>query len=63
MKNDDLREFMKKHEFNREDLADLLGVTKCGVDHWLTGIRRIPETTARLLRLFDKDPDLMRKFY
>lgn len=55
----ELKEWMKYHEFDKETLGELLGVTWQAVNHWLLGTRPMPVTTDRLLKLFDIDPKLI----
>lgn len=62
MNRDQLQSFMAKHGLSAEQLADLIGLTKSAVDHWLNGIRSIAKPYGRLMRLFDKHPELMRDF-
>ncbi len=58
----ELREFMAKYELNPGNLAELLGVTRMAVINWLGCKRAISLNTARLIRLFDRRPELMREF-
>lgn len=48
--------------FSNQEFADLLGVTRPAVDHWVTGRREVPPTTVRLLRLFYAQPKVMKDF-
>lgn len=58
----ELRVWMLDVRLNEQALADLLGVTKGCVRHWLSGARKIPETTARLIKYFKKYPTAMLDF-
>lgn len=62
MTSKDLKSWMSRHGFTSAELADYLGMTKTGVDHWLTGKRRIPEPMGRLFNFFDLRPKLMKEF-
>lgn len=57
-----LREWMGKHGYNTEALADKLGLTKQAVSYWLEGKRVIPEPMGRLLLFFDVKPELLRYY-
>lgn len=62
MTNRELQVFLTEHNLTKEEFADILGVSKSGVTHWLTGIRDISKPVARLCKLFTKYPELMREF-
>lgn len=62
MNKNELEEFMKRHGLNDTDLADILGVTPMAIHHWLSGRRGMSLTISRLLRLFDRNPDLIREY-
>lgn len=57
-----LEQFLVRHDLTNAQFARLLGVTPPAVDHWLLGRRAVPLTTVRLLRLFDRRPELMLEF-
>lgn len=57
-----LEQFLVRHDLSNAEFARLLGVTGPAVDHWLLGRRAIPLTTVRLLKLFDRKPELMLEF-
>jgi plasmid maintenance system antidote protein VapI len=44
-------------------LAKLLGVTYMAVVHWVDGRRSISLTVTRLLRFFDRHPEMLVKFH
>lgn len=58
----ELRQFMTEFGFKDQSLAELLGVTKTCVYYWLLGKRKVPETTARLIRYFKRYPNAMLDF-
>lgn len=58
----ELRFFMTKHALNDKDLAEILGVTRMAVINWLGEKRAISLNIARIVRLFDRKPELMREF-
>lgn len=62
MNSQDLDAFLKKYQLDPADFADMLGVSPAAVDHWLKGIRSIAKPYGRLVRLFDRHPELMREF-
>jgi len=62
MSPNELKEFMVKFSFNLNSLADLLGVSRTCVLYWVTGKRKIPETTARLIKYFTRYPNAILDF-
>ncbi len=58
----ELEKWLKKHGLKEGDFAELIGVTYPAVQHWTNGRRSVSLTVTRLLRLFDRDPSLMRGF-
>jgi DNA-binding transcriptional regulator YiaG len=62
MNNAELDAFLKKYKLDPKDFAELIGVTHSAVDHWLSGIRSIAKPYGRLVRLFDRRPELMQEF-
>lgn len=58
----DVKNFRTRHQFTVRTLAEILGVTDQAVKFWESGERAVPPTTARLLKLFDKYPQLMKEF-
>lgn len=57
-----LEEFLKRHNMEPNQFAELIGLTPSAVNHWLLGIRTIAKPYGRLIRLFDKHPKLMSDF-
>lgn len=62
MTSEQLKNFLRKHKLSNDQFAELLGITKPAVDHWLTGRRSVPMTTVKLLKYFDAHPDAMEEF-
>lgn len=58
----ELKEWMLNVGLTPTSLADLLGVTKGCVQHWLSGHRKIPETTAKLINYWKRHPMTMLDF-
>lgn len=58
----ELKNFMLKHRIREGRLSEILGVTKGAVSHWLNARRDIPETTARVIRMFDETPAWINVF-
>jgi DNA-binding transcriptional regulator YiaG len=54
--------FRSKNEMDQKALAALLGVTWQAVRLWELGERGVPETTVRLIKMFQKFPQLMKEF-
>ena len=51
-----LYDFMTKHNMTPETLAHLLDVTEGAVNHWLFDRRKVPPTTTKLLKFFERNP-------
>ncbi len=62
MNNEQLKIFMVKYKMSPKTLAELIGLTPMAVEHWLIGRRSIAKPYGRLIRLFDKKPELMKEF-
>ena len=62
MTSKELTNIMKKHDLKSQGLADVLGVTKQAVDHWVFERRAVPEMVARIMRMFDSDSDDIEYF-
>jgi plasmid maintenance system antidote protein VapI len=62
MDADELKDFMKRHNFDKESLSEMLGVTPLCVNHWVIRRRAISKTTARIIRFLDKYPQTMSFF-
>lgn len=58
----ELKAFMDKHGFGEREMGEFLGVTWQAVRLWVRGERGISLTTSKLIRLFNKYPQLMREF-
>ena len=62
MEPDELKDFMRRHGLARDEFADLLGVRRSTLDHWVTKRRHVPPTTVKLIWAFNKNPDWMGEF-
>jgi len=62
MTSKQLQAFLDKHGLDEPQLAELLGITRAAVNHWLCGRRSIAKPYGRMLRLFDRHPTLMKEF-
>jgi plasmid maintenance system antidote protein VapI len=62
MNSKELKDFLFEYRLSNPDLAEVIGVTRGAVNHWTEGRRDIPEMVARLVRMFQEDPDMMDKF-
>lgn len=62
MSGDYITHFKKKNNLTDKDLAQILGVSKEAIHLWESEERAINETTARLLVLFTREPELMIEF-
>ena len=58
----DLKNYRNSLTMSEKEFGDLIGVTYQAVRLWESGERRIPETTVRLVRLFQKFPQLLSEF-
>lgn len=59
---EELQAFMNKHGFAIHDFAQTVGVTTQAARLWVSGSRGISVTVSRLVRLFDKYPQLIKEF-
>lgn len=62
MSREELKDWMRRHDFTIEELANFLGMTNNGIMYWVTGHRKIPEPMGRLLKFFDLRDELIREF-
>lgn len=62
MQKEQVKAFLIKHSLSETELAEVLGVKKSCVNHWINGRRSVSLTVARLIRMFDAEPDLMKVF-
>lgn len=62
MTSEEFKRFMQNCKMSKKEMALQLGVTHQAVQLWLDGKRSIPETTFRLIKLFQKYPNLMKEF-
>jgi len=57
MTNKELEKFMKDNKLTEASLAEVLGVTKGAVSHWVAGIRGINEPVRKLITLMKDTPE------
>ena len=62
LKPEELLDFMNRRGISEKELGEILGVTIQGVKLWLSDKRKINLTITRLVRLFDKYPQLIKEF-
>lgn len=62
MTKDEIKTFRLKHMMTQIVFAELLGVTWQAVRFWELGERKIPKTTIKLIKLFEKYPQLLLEF-
>lgn len=62
MKSNEVVNFRLKNNLTQKELAKLLGITFQAVMFWENGSRQVPPTTSKLLKLFDKYPQLLKEF-
>jgi DNA-binding transcriptional regulator YiaG len=60
--NESLLTFLDYHGLSDKEFANLIGVTRPAVAHWISGKRKVPNTVAKLIRFFNNKPELMREF-
>lgn len=58
----DLENFLTRNDMTNREFAELLGLTEMAISHWIHGRRMVPPTTVKLIRLFDRQPKLMKDF-
>jgi transcriptional regulator with XRE-family HTH domain len=58
----ELNDFMKLHGISDKELSEIFGVTIQAVKLWLNGQREFSVTNSRLVRMFNKYPQLIREF-
>lgn len=62
MKGKELLQYRESLNISFYEMADLIGVSWQAVRLWEKDQRQIPETTVRLIRLFQKFPQLRDEF-
>lgn len=62
MTSKELLAFMHKHGISESEMGQILGITPGAIRHWLSGERQMSQTTTRLIRLFDRNPELLKEF-
>lgn len=59
---DRVNKFMTTNKLTVNELAEIMGVSRQAVLYWVSGQRGVPETTARVFSLFERQPELMDDF-
>lgn len=57
-----LRAFKEKYNLTWFNVADVFGRSMSSVMQWLSGRRKIPRNTLRLLRILLENPQLFKKY-
>lgn len=61
IKSKDLEAWLEKHDLSNREFASICDVTDTAVKLWLTGDRGVSGTTAKVMRLLDKYPQLKQE--
>ena len=61
--NEFLKSFRKNNNLTQVRLANILNVTKKTIEKWEQGVNPIKGTSAALLYLLNKKPELIKEFY
>lgn len=62
MSKTELKAWLLIHKMDAMGLAKLLGVTYMAVVHWVDGRRSVSLTVSRLLRFFNRHPEMIKEF-
>jgi DNA-binding transcriptional regulator YiaG len=62
MNGSEIKAFLERHQLTVDQFAEIIGVTPAGIYHWVQGRRLMSLTVARLCRLFDRRPELLKEF-
>ena len=62
LKPEEIKYFMDSQGISAKEMSDIFGVTIQCVWLWLSGEREFSVTNTRLIRLFQKNPTLIREF-
>lgn len=58
----ELESFLIRHDLTNSQFAEVLGVSRPAVDHWLIGRRNVPPTVVKLVDYFDRKPEAVMEF-
>lgn len=58
-----VKRFRQEHSMTQAELAFTLGVTKKAVEKWEQGINKVSGSSAVLLSLLNKNPDIINQIY
>ena len=59
----DVKSFRKKNNLTQVALANIFGVTKKTIEKWEQGVNKIGGSSAVLLTLLNKYPEVLKKIY
>lgn len=59
----DVKSFRKKNDLTQVALANIFGVTKKTIEKWEQGVNKIGGSSAVLLTLLNKYPEILKKIY
>lgn len=62
LSSEELTEFMNHNGLSTKEFSEILGVTEQAVKLWKNGLRDFSITNSRLIRLFEKYPQLLKEF-
>lgn len=62
LSTEELNEFMNINGLSVQEFAEILGVTEQAVKLWRNGSRDFSVTNSRLIKLFQKYPQLLQEF-
>lgn len=62
LNDQEVREFMTIHGISDKEMAVIFGVSLQAVRLWTSGQREFSVTNSRLIKLFNKYPNLIREF-
>ena len=62
MEPEELENFLQKNDLTNIEFAEVIGVSEQAVRAWLVNSRKIPPTTALLIRFFNNNPGSIERF-
>lgn len=61
MNSQEIRNFRKEHDLTQSELAEIVGVKIGTVQSWEQGRRNVPQSTSKILEMYDPELDLKKK--